>query len=57
MELLCKYSPFNNVDDLLSQFDKISKGSDKESESGTLICIYNLKLNADGETEFFFYRR
>jgi hypothetical protein len=48
MQLLLKYSPFETKQDLLDQFDKI------ERECGTYICIYNLKLNSDGESEFKF---
>ena len=48
MELLYKYSPFKTRDQLLSQFDKIT------DKSGTLICIYNLKLNTNAESEFEF---
>jgi len=45
MDLIFKYSPFKNKDELEAQFDKI------KSESGTLCNIFNLKLNEDGETE------
>ena len=48
VELLCKYSPFKTREELLSQFDKIS------GPSGTLVCVYNLKLNVHGESEFEF---
>jgi hypothetical protein len=48
MDLLLKYSPFATKKQLLDQFDKI------ENECGTYICIYNLKLNSNGESEMIF---
>jgi len=48
MNLLLKYSPFATKQELLDQFDKI------EQECGTYICIYNLKLNSNGDSEMTF---
>uniref|UniRef100_A0A8D3DHR0 CW-type domain-containing protein n=1 Tax=Scophthalmus maximus TaxID=52904 RepID=A0A8D3DHR0_SCOMX len=44
-ELIFKYSPFKNVEQLMEQFNKI------ESSSGTLVIIYNLKLMDNREPE------
>ncbi|KAM4576957.1 ATPase MORC2 isoform 2-T2 [Odontesthes bonariensis] len=44
-ELIFKYSPFKNEQQLMEQFNKI------ESSSGTLVIIYNLKLMDNGEPE------
>ncbi|XP_029018303.1 ATPase MORC2 isoform X2 [Betta splendens] len=44
-ELIFKYSPFKNEQQLMEQFDKI------ETDSGTLVIIYNLKLMDNGEPE------
>ncbi|XP_074526936.1 ATPase MORC2 isoform X2 [Halichoeres trimaculatus] len=44
-ELIFKYSPFNNEQQLMEQFNKI------ESSSGTLVIIYNQKLMDNGEPE------
>ncbi|XP_024131199.1 ATPase MORC2 isoform X2 [Oryzias melastigma] len=44
-ELIFKYSPFKNEQQLMQQFNKI------ESSSGTLVIIYNLKLMDSGEPE------
>uniref|UniRef100_A0A3Q3ATM2 MORC family CW-type zinc finger 2 n=1 Tax=Kryptolebias marmoratus TaxID=37003 RepID=A0A3Q3ATM2_KRYMA len=44
-ELIFKYSPFKNEQQLMEQFSKI------ESDSGTLVVIYNLKLMDNGEPE------
>lgn len=44
-ELICKYSPFKNVEQLMEQFNKI------ESSTGTLVIIYNLKLMDNREPE------
>ncbi|XP_077417239.1 ATPase MORC2 isoform X2 [Vanacampus margaritifer] len=44
-ELICKYSPFKSVQELMEQFSKI------ESTSGTLVIIYNLKLMDNREPE------
>lgn len=38
VEIILRYSPFNTLEDLLSNFDNIS------SESGTNVMLYNLKL-------------
>uniref|UniRef100_A0A4W3K8N4 CW-type domain-containing protein n=1 Tax=Callorhinchus milii TaxID=7868 RepID=A0A4W3K8N4_CALMI len=43
--IIYKYSPFKTEFDVMHQFDKIT------GTSGTLIVIYNLKLNDDGEPE------
>uniref|UniRef100_UPI00398E4F01 ATPase MORC2-like n=1 Tax=Pristiophorus japonicus TaxID=55135 RepID=UPI00398E4F01 len=43
--LIYKYSPFKTEFDVMQQFDKIT------GASGTLVIIYNLKLNDDGEPE------
>jgi hypothetical protein len=48
IHLLCKHSPFKTKEELLRQFDKI------EGHSGTLVCVYNLKLNTQGDSEFEF---
>ncbi|XP_051870430.1 ATPase MORC2-like [Pristis pectinata] len=45
MTLIYKYSPFNTEFDVMQQFHKIT------GSSGTLVIIYNLKLNDDGEPE------
>ncbi|XP_054630762.1 ATPase MORC2 isoform X1 [Dunckerocampus dactyliophorus] len=44
-ELIFKYSPFKNEQELMEQFSKI------ESSSGTLVIIYNLKLMDNREPE------
>ncbi|XP_008333722.1 MORC family CW-type zinc finger protein 2 isoform X2 [Cynoglossus semilaevis] len=44
-ELIFKYSPFKNEQQLMKQFNKI------ESSSGTLVIIYNLKLMDNREPE------
>uniref|UniRef100_A0A8C7ZG32 MORC family CW-type zinc finger 2 n=1 Tax=Oryzias sinensis TaxID=183150 RepID=A0A8C7ZG32_9TELE len=44
-ELIFKYSPFKNEQQLMQQFNKI------ESSSGTLVIVYNLKLMDSGEPE------
>uniref|UniRef100_A0A3P8VWB8 MORC family CW-type zinc finger 2 n=1 Tax=Cynoglossus semilaevis TaxID=244447 RepID=A0A3P8VWB8_CYNSE len=44
-ELIFKYSPFKNKQQLMEQFNKI------ESSSGTLVIIYNLKLMDNREPE------
>ncbi|XP_028270777.1 ATPase MORC2 isoform X2 [Parambassis ranga] len=44
-ELIFKYSPFKNEQQLMEQFNKI------ESSSGTLVIVYNLKLMDNGEPE------
>ncbi|XP_070820416.1 ATPase MORC2 isoform X2 [Chaetodon trifascialis] len=44
-ELIFKYSPFKNEQQLMEQFNKI------ESSSGTLVIIYNLKLMDNREPE------
>uniref|UniRef100_A0AAQ4PAD1 CW-type domain-containing protein n=1 Tax=Gasterosteus aculeatus aculeatus TaxID=481459 RepID=A0AAQ4PAD1_GASAC len=44
-ELIYKYSPFKNREQLMEQFNKI------ESSSGTLVIIYNLKLMDSREPE------
>ncbi|XP_037337728.2 ATPase MORC2 isoform X1 [Pungitius pungitius] len=44
-ELIFKYSPFKNQEQLMEQFNKI------ESSSGTLVIIYNLKLMDNREPE------
>ncbi|KAM7416598.1 hypothetical protein PAMA_018580 [Pampus argenteus] len=44
-ELIFKYSPFKNEQQLMDQFGKI------ESSSGTLVIIYNLKLMDNREPE------
>ncbi|XP_078088022.1 ATPase MORC2-like [Mustelus asterias] len=43
--LIYKYSPFKKEFDLMQQFNKIT------GASGTLVIIYNLKLNDDGVPE------
>ncbi|CAL9708316.1 unnamed protein product [Knipowitschia caucasica] len=47
-ELIFKYSPFKNEQQLMEQFNKI------EGNSGTLVVIYNLKLMDSRETELDF---
>lgn len=47
-ELIFKYSPFKNEQQLMEQFNKI------ESSSGTLVIVYNLKLMDTGEPELDF---
>ncbi|XP_028639430.1 ATPase MORC2B [Grammomys surdaster] len=44
-ELIYKYSPFHNVEEVMTQFTKIS------GTSGTLVIIFNLKLMDNGEPE------
>ncbi|XP_035021898.2 ATPase MORC2 isoform X1 [Hippoglossus stenolepis] len=44
-DLIFKYSPFKNEQQLMEQFNKI------ESSSGTLVIIYNLKLMDNREPE------
>ncbi|KAM6156270.1 ATPase MORC2 [Rhynchocyon petersi] len=44
-ELIYKYSPFRNEEDVMSQFKKIP------GDSGTLVIIFNLKLMDNGEPE------
>ncbi|XP_068166447.1 ATPase MORC2 isoform X1 [Antennarius striatus] len=44
-ELIFKYSPFKSKEELMEQFKKI------ESDSGTLVIIYNLKLMDNREPE------
>lgn len=44
-ELIFKYSPFKNKQQLMEQFNKI------ESSSGTLVIVYNLKLMDNREPE------
>ncbi|XP_072371614.1 ATPase MORC2B-like [Scyliorhinus torazame] len=43
--LIHKYSPFKKEFDVMQQFNKIT------GASGTLVVIYNLKLNDDGVPE------
>ncbi|XP_078264978.1 ATPase MORC2-like [Rhinoraja longicauda] len=45
MALIYKYSPFSTEFDVMQQFHKIT------GSSGTLVIIYNVKLNDDGEPE------
>lgn len=45
LNLIFKYSPFKTIDDLFEQFDLI------ESQTGTLIVLYNMKLSENGQTE------
>uniref|UniRef100_H2UWN5 MORC family CW-type zinc finger 2 n=1 Tax=Takifugu rubripes TaxID=31033 RepID=H2UWN5_TAKRU len=47
-ELIFKYSPFSDWNQLMEQFSKI------ESSSGTLVIIYNLKLMDNREPELDF---
>ncbi|XP_058137656.1 ATPase MORC2 isoform X1 [Dasypus novemcinctus] len=44
-ELIYKYSPFHNEEEVMTQFEKIVGGS------GTLVIIFNLKLMDNGEPE------
>ncbi|XP_047683663.1 ATPase MORC2 isoform X3 [Prionailurus viverrinus] len=44
-ELIYKYSPFRNEEEVMSQFMKIP------GDSGTLVIIFNLKLMDNGEPE------
>lgn len=44
-ELIYKYSPFHNEEDVMAQFMKIP------GDSGTLVIIFNLKLMDNGEPE------
>lgn len=44
-ELIYKYSPFHNEDEVMAQFMKIP------GDSGTLVIIFNLKLMDNGEPE------
>uniref|UniRef100_A0A8C9DPK2 MORC family CW-type zinc finger 2 n=1 Tax=Prolemur simus TaxID=1328070 RepID=A0A8C9DPK2_PROSS len=44
-ELIYKYSPFRNEEDVMTQFMKIP------GDSGTLVIIFNLKLMDNGEPE------
>ena len=46
MELIHKYSPFKNIDEIFAQFNKI------KSKTGTLIYCFNLWLTSEGKTEF-----
>jgi len=45
VELMCKYSPFKTEGQLLNQFKNIA------GASGTLICVYNIKLLDSGYPE------
>ncbi|XP_026556652.1 MORC family CW-type zinc finger protein 1 [Pseudonaja textilis] len=45
LSIICKYSPFNNEDELMNQFNAIY------GKTGTLLVIYNLKLALNGEPE------
>lgn len=45
MNLILKYSPFRTKQEFMSQFDRI------KGPSGTLVIIYSLKLNEDGNPE------
>jgi len=45
MELLLKYSPFKTEAQFMKEFDKI------ESNSGSLVIVYNLKLLDSGQPE------
>ena len=45
MDLVLKYSPFNTKKQVFDQFEKI------DSETGTLVVIYNLKTLDNGEPE------
>lgn len=45
MDIILKYSPFNTKKQLFDQFDKI------DSDTGTLVVIYNLKTLDNGEPE------
>ncbi|XP_070799745.1 MORC family CW-type zinc finger protein 1 [Pituophis catenifer annectens] len=45
LSIICKYSPFNNEDELMKQFNAIY------GKTGTLLVIYNLKLALNGEPE------
>ncbi|XP_026519698.1 MORC family CW-type zinc finger protein 1 [Notechis scutatus] len=45
LSVICKYSPFNNEDELMNQFNAIY------GKTGTLLVIYNLKLALNGEPE------
>ncbi|XP_037672971.1 ATPase MORC2 isoform X1 [Choloepus didactylus] len=44
-ELIYKYSPFRNEEEVMTQFRRIS------GDSGTLVIIFNLKLMDNGEPE------
>nr|XP_016849638.1 PREDICTED: MORC family CW-type zinc finger protein 2-like [Anolis carolinensis] len=46
-ELIYKYSPFKSEDEVMEQFNKISR------ENGTLVIIFNLKLMDNGEPELY----
>jgi hypothetical protein len=48
MEVIFKYSPFKTKRELFENFERI------KSDSGTIVMIYNLKTNGDGETELDF---
>ena len=44
VDLLTKFSPFSNEEDLLGEFDQLG-------ETGTCIYLYSLCLNEQGQTE------
>jgi hypothetical protein len=46
MELIYKYSPFKHINEIFSQFNKIT------NKTGTLIYCFNLWLTSEGKTEF-----
>lgn len=48
VDLLCKYTPFKTKEELLRNFDEI------QGPSGTLVVLYNLKLNYNGDSELEF---
>ncbi|PIK58987.1 putative MORC family CW-type zinc finger protein 2-like [Apostichopus japonicus] len=45
MEVIYRYSPFNNDDDFFEQFQRI------RTNSGTLVIIYHVKLRDNGQPE------
>ena len=47
--MIYKYSPYKCLDELLARFDLIT------GKNGTLVTIYNLRLNKNGNTELDIY--
>lgn len=45
MEIIYRFSPFQNAKDFFGQFEKI------KGESGTVVVVYNMKLLDDGSAE------
>jgi MORC family CW-type zinc finger protein len=48
LDIILKHSPYKTNEELFAEFDKIT------TSSGTLVTIYNLKLNIEGDSELDF---